>query len=132
MYWSIHTSCLVVPGHEDKVMFCYFSQSHTEYEYFFKYRDYLNFKSDVNNYRILRWTMKEPSNRAVFLDLEIAISDNGIISTMTYQKPMKLYLYIPPKSAHAPGMMKGVIYSKLKRYHWQYSKRADYIDQVCK
>eukprot|EP00984_Skeletonema_dohrnii_P010740 scaffold4215_cov128-Skeletonema_dohrnii-CCMP3373.AAC.1 len=80
------------------------------------YSDFLNFKRDVDDYGILRWTMEEPSNTAIFLDLDITISNDGVISTKTYQKPMKLYLYIPPHSAHMRGMMRGIVYGELKRY----------------
>lgn len=96
------------------------------------YSDFLNFKRDVDCYGQLRWTMEAPSNTAIFLDLEISISDNGVISTKTYQKPMNLYLYIPPHSAHMDGMMKGIVYGELKRYHWQCSKREDYVEMVRK
>ena len=40
---------------------------------------------------------------------------------------MNLYQYIPPQSAHTPGMTKGVIYSLMKNYHLQNSKQSDYL-----
>ena len=96
------------------------------------HNDYLNFKRDVNNYGILKWTMEEPSNKAIFLDLDMTISEEGVISTRTFQKPMNLYLYIPPQSAHQDGLMKGIVYGELKRYLWQNTKREDYIKMVSK
>eukprot|EP00985_Skeletonema_marinoi_P032348 scaffold39112_cov153-Skeletonema_marinoi.AAC.5 len=49
------------------------------------YIDFLNFKRDIDDYGIqysvLRWTMEEPSNTAIFLDSYIAISNDGVIST---------------------------------------------------
>ena len=94
--------------------------------------DFLNFKRDVDDFGKLRWTMEAPSNNAIFLDLDITISDDGIISTKTYQKPQNLYLYIPPHSAHRDGMMKGIVYGELKRYHWQCTNRKDYVEIVSK
>ena len=96
------------------------------------HNDYLNFKRDVNNYGILKWTMEDPSNKAIFLDLDMTISEEGVISTRTFQKPMNLYLYIPPQSAHQDGLMKGIVYGELKRYLWQNTKRGDYIKMVSK
>ena len=43
---------------------------------------------------------------------------------------MNLYLYIPPHSAHPPGMIKGLIYGQLQRYKYQNSDRADYLIQI--
>ena len=36
--------------------------------------------------------------------------DNSRITIETYQKPMNLYLYIPPLSAHPPSCFKGLIF----------------------
>eukprot|EP00984_Skeletonema_dohrnii_P031699 scaffold24547_cov71-Skeletonema_dohrnii-CCMP3373.AAC.1 len=94
------------------------------------HNDYLNFKRDVNNYGILKWTMEDPSNKAIFLDIDMTISEEGVISTITYQKLMNLYLYIPPQSAHQDGLMKGIVYGELKRYLWQNTKREDYIKML--
>ena len=45
---------------------------------------------------------------------------------------MNLYQYIPPQSAHTPGMIKGIIYSLLCNYYCQNTKQADYEDIVIK
>jgi hypothetical protein len=44
----------------------------------------------------LRWVIEEPSASTVFLDLKIQI-ENSRIRFSTFQKPMNLYLYIPPQ-----------------------------------
>jgi hypothetical protein len=85
-----------------------------------------SFKQDLNNFGVLKWTIEDPSKQVVFLDLVITIDDNRVI-TRTYQKPLNLYLYLPASSAHPTGMIKGVIYSLLRRYHEQNTYRADYI-----
>eukprot|EP00957_Ditylum_brightwellii_P041784 3163883-Ditylum_brightwellii.AAC.1 len=43
---------------------------------------------------------------------------------------MNLYLYIPPSSAHPAGMIKGLIYSAIRRYKRQNTDRKDYIEMV--
>ena len=85
------------------------------------------FKGDINNFGILTWEICEPSSSANFLDLTISIEQDGSLTTKTYQKAMNLYQYIPPQSAHTPGMTKGVIYSLMKNYHLQNSKQSDYL-----
>ena len=46
--------------------------------------------------------------------------------TRTYQKPINLYQYITPNSAHPPGMIKGVVHGLLRRYYRQNTYREDY------
>jgi hypothetical protein len=52
------------------------------------------------------------------------------ITTKTYQKPMNLFLYIPPHSAHPAGVLKSIIYGNLRRYWIQNSNHSDYISTV--
>ncbi|KAL7544934.1 hypothetical protein ACHAWF_008298 [Thalassiosira exigua] len=89
------------------------------------------FKSDTNDFGVLRWEFDEPSTSVVFLDLNIRIECNAI-KTSTHQKPINLYQYIPPSSAHSPGMMRGIIFSLMKNYKRQNSKQRDYEDMVIK
>jgi hypothetical protein len=72
-----------------------------------------NFKSDMNNFGALTWKVEELSRSVKFLDLTIAIGEDRRIVTKTYKKPMNLYLYIPPASAHPPGMLKSIVYGNL-------------------
>ena len=53
-----------------------------------------------------------------FLDLTLTIQD-GIIVSKTYQKPFNLYQSICPNSAHPSWLIKGIIFSMLKRYYHQ-------------
>ncbi len=64
---------------------------------------------------------EEPSHEVTYLDLTITLK-RGRISTKTYQKPMNLYLYIPPHSAHPPGMIKDAVYSLLRCYYEENSE----------
>ena len=76
------------------------------------------FKRDVNSFGILEWEFEERSLSVDFLDLTISIEGNRI-TTRTFQKPMNLYQYLPPTSAHPPWMMRGIIYSLMKKYRRQ-------------
>jgi hypothetical protein len=77
-----------------------------------------SFKTCINSWGFLSWVIEEPSISTNFLDLSLNIR-NSKITTTTYQKPMNLYLYIPPASAHPPGCFKGLIAGELRRYWLQ-------------
>ena len=85
-----------------------------------------NFKSDLNRFGVLKWTVNDPAKRGTFLDLDIRIEGSRII-TRTYQKPMNLYLYLAGSSAHPQGVVKGTIYGLLRRYHEQNTFYSDYL-----
>jgi len=57
---------------------------------------------------------------------------NNKLSTATYQKPLKLYLYIPPLSAHPSSCLKGLLTGELNRYWFQNSEKEDFIDVTTK
>ena len=91
-------------------------------------KEFKNFKNDLT-FGQLKWTCIKPTLTVDFLDLTLAI-ENRHISTKTYQEELNLYLYIPPRSAHPPGMIKGVIASLLNRYKWQNTHQEDFINIV--
>jgi len=63
-----------------------------------------------------------------FLDMTVRIdSTNGSIKTSLYEKPMALYLFIPPHSAHPPGVLTGHIFGNLLRIFRLNSDEADII-----
>jgi hypothetical protein len=72
----------------------------------------------------LEWEATEAGKSVDFLDLTITIQPDGRITTQTYQKPMNLYLYLPPTSAHSPSIFKGMIYGMLLR-HWEQNSDPD-------
>ena len=77
----------------------------------------------------LTWETSTLQNSVVFLDLEINIDpQTRLLHTKTYQKPMNLFLYIPPHSAHPPGVLKSLIYGNLRRYWIQNTNRQDYVN----
>ena len=76
------------------------------------------FKDQLNKWGTLRWKIEEPSDHATFLDLNIEIKDSRIAFS-TFQKPLNLYLYLPPLSAHPFSCLKGLIKGEMKRYWLQ-------------
>ncbi len=82
------------------------------------------------NWGHLKWTVEEPTSSINFLDLNISIIGSSI-HTSTFQKPLNLYLYIPPLSAHPPSCFKGLIFGELKRY-WTQNNPVDFIDILTK
>jgi predicted DNA-binding protein (UPF0251 family) len=76
------------------------------------------FATELNKWGHLRWKIEQLSLQTVFLDLNIQLKDQKII-TSTYQKAMNLYLYIPPLSAHPPSCLKGLIAGEMRLYWLQ-------------
>jgi len=85
-----------------------------------------NFKNSLNQFGSLRWNVETPTTSTTFLDLSLTLKD-GRITTTTYQKPLNLYLYIPPLSAHPPSCLKGLVTSEIYRYWIQNTEEADFI-----
>jgi chromosome segregation ATPase len=84
--------------------------------------------SSLNSFSQLKWTTSGLSSTVNFLDITVAINANGKISTKTYQKPTNLHLYIPPTSAHPPGVLKSLIFGNLQRYWLQNTYTSDFVD----
>ncbi len=74
---------------------------------------FADFKLDIQ-YGKLRWEINEPSRKVTFLDLTLTIA-NGRIKLTLYEKALNLYLYLPPSSAHPPGVLKGLIAGAILR-----------------
>jgi hypothetical protein len=81
------------------------------------------FKQKLDGWGTLHWKIEEPSDHATFLDLNINIR-NSSIDFSTYQKPLNLYLYLPPLSAHPLGCLKGLIKGEMQRYWLQNSTKG--------
>jgi hypothetical protein len=89
-----------------------------------------NFKTQLNNWGKLEWTVEEPSKNTHFLDLNINIQGSAIRFS-TYQKPLNLYLYIPPSSAHPTSCLKGLIKGELQCY-WLQNNPKDFENLITK
>ena len=74
--------------------------------------------------------MDPPGMKKTFLDLTITLSSDMSITTKTYHKPLNLHLYIPPASAHPPGVLFGLIAGLLRRFWLQNSHEDDYKRNV--
>jgi len=88
-----------------------------------------DFKNDLNKFGLLRWTCEEPTNEVVYLDLVINL-DNGKFKFKTFQKALNLYLYIPPHSAHPPGVQKSLIFGCIQKYWKQNSNIKDFVSII--
>jgi hypothetical protein len=84
-----------------------------------------NFENTLNEWGSLEWVIEQPSNKTVFLDLNIELI-NSKIQTSTFQKSLNLYLYLPPRSAHPPSCLKGLIAGEMRRY-WLQNNQTGFI-----
>lgn len=78
---------------------------------------------------LLTWTTDGPQDSATFLNLTLEIVDGKII-TKTFERDLNLFLYIPPSSAHSPGVLKSTVFGNVRRYWNQNSNKQDYQDSV--
>jgi len=75
----------------------------------------------------LEWTIEDNGGKEInFLDLHIKLLDYSF-STRTQEKELSLHLYLPPYSAHPPGVISGMIAGFVKRYKKQNSDPADVV-----
>ena len=80
----------------------------------------------MNKFPGLKWELEDPSDKVNFMDLTITIQ-NGHISPSLFEKPLNLHLYIPPHSAHPPGLLPGIVHSTLFRIFnlcWDHDDRV--------
>ena len=84
------------------------------------------FKQSMNAFPGLTWEFEDPSDKVNFMDLTITIK-NGHVSTSLFEKPLNLHLYIPPHSAHPPGLLPGIVHSTLFRI---FTLCSDHDDRV--
>ncbi|KAL7493317.1 hypothetical protein ACHAWT_002399 [Skeletonema menzelii] len=72
------------------------------------------FQEDINNYHGLEWTFTPRAQSVDFMDMTIHIQNNRIVTDL-FEKKMALYLYIPPHSAHPPGVLTGMVMGQVLR-----------------
>jgi len=89
-------------------------------------KTWIHFKNNLNQFGALRWNVEPLTTSTTFLDLSLSIKE-GRITTTTFQKPLNLYLYIPPLSAHPPSCLKGLISGEIYRYWKQNTEETDFI-----
>jgi hypothetical protein len=84
----------------------------------------------LNRWGTLKWTCDGHVDNLVFLDLQLSILPNRQIHLKSYQKPMNLYLYIPPGSAHPKNMLYSMIFGRLRAYYVQNTDTQDFLTMV--
>jgi len=87
-----------------------------------------SFTTLLKSWGNLKWEANMPSTTTHVLDLNVTLNHSTII-TSTYQKPLNLYLYLPPRSAHPSSCLKGLIKGELHRY-WLQNQPAGFQDLV--
>jgi hypothetical protein len=66
----------------------------------------------------LTWTFSPRQSTVNFLDLSLRIHpDDGSIRSRLYEKELNLYLYLPPHSAHPPGILRGFVIGMICRIY---------------
>jgi hypothetical protein len=72
----------------------------------------------------LTWEFSQRTTSVNFLDLTLTLDHHHIV-TRLYEKPLNLYLYIPPHSAHPPGILNGMIFGYITRVYRLTSTTSD-------
>lgn len=71
-------------------------------------------QADVNNFHGLKWEFTTRGTSLNFMDMVI-YKDGNKLSTDLFEKPMALFLYIPPFSAHPPGVLASLVMGQILR-----------------
>ena len=86
-------------------------------------------KAEVN-LGCLCWEFSECSVTIQFLDMNVSVTPDGRITTSLYEKPMALHLYMPPHSAHPPGVLRSHITGNILRILRLNSDERDAIEDI--
>ena len=62
--------------------------------------------------------------------MNITIQPDGKLKKILYKKPMTLYLFISPHSAHPPGVMTSHVLEKIPRFFWLNSDGEDIVQGI--
>ena len=92
--------------------------------------EWYEFKQKMNSFPGLTWEFSERSKMVDFMDMTITINNSNMIETMLFEKRLNLHLYIPPPSAHPPGLLPGIVYSTLFRIFTLCSCETDKIQRT--
>ena len=75
----------------------------------------LRFLDKLNNFHI-KFTYNYSKTNAVFLDVKIETSDEGILCTSVFEKDTNVHQYIEFSSCHPLSCKKGIPFTQAKRY----------------
>jgi hypothetical protein len=79
-------------------------------------RAWERFTTAVNAWGSLTWIVSPLTLQVDFLDVTFSLRD-GEMNYSLFCKELNLYLYLPPHSAHPPGVLKGMIYGMFFRFY---------------
>ena len=88
------------------------------------------FMARVNAYEGPTWDFVGPKKQIDFMDLTISI-DNGEVNFTMFEKKLNVYLYIPPTSAHPPGVIAGLVFGNVLRIYQLCSDEQDIANHLC-
>ena len=77
-------------------------------------RKWQEMQADVNDFHGLQWEFTERVDSLNFMDLVI-YKEGDKLMTDLFEKPMALFLYLPPHSSHPPGVLTGLIFGQILR-----------------
>ena len=92
-------------------------------------QQWADFKQAMNSAPGLVWEFTEPSTQVDFMDMTIKIENNRLTTTL-FEKPLNLHLYIPPHSAHPPGLLPGMVQGTCHRIFTLCSDNEDRIARL--
>jgi hypothetical protein len=70
---------------------------------------WIKFQSWVNSFGLLHWIFSALFREIDYLDITIQIDTKNAILTTLFEKLLNFYLYLPPHSAHPPGVLTGLV-----------------------
>jgi hypothetical protein len=83
------------------------------------------FRARLNGWHGLQWIVSDRRLIVDFLDVTLTLRDDRTVSCSLFEKAQNLHLYLPPRSAHPPGMLFGVIAGTIYRARSLCSDPAD-------
>lgn len=75
------------------------------------------FQTQLQAFPGLEWDISPLSLQVDFLDLTLSIGTDNRIHTTLYEKELNLHLYLPPHSAHPPGVLLGLVHGNIQRIY---------------
>jgi hypothetical protein len=90
---------------------------------------WMQFCHRLNDWHGLHWTVSARTVVVDFLDITLTLRPDNTIACTLFEKLQNLHLYLPPRSAHPPGMLFGVIAGTIYRAR---SLCSDPTDADCK
>lgn len=85
---------------------------------------YNSFQQDMNSFRKLYWVFIPCSTKAIYSNLVTHIKDNGTITTMLYEKPINLHLFLSLHLTHLTGLLKGLVMESVLQIYKLTSDKA--------